>query len=42
MHVEPKTAYWIEGLLKGGAEHIFLVGCLGTTKKKILRHTLQA
>ncbi|WP_432664395.1 adenosylhomocysteinase [Wukongibacter baidiensis] len=33
MHVEPKTAFWIEGLLKGGAEHIYLVGCLGTTKK---------
>lgn len=33
MHVEPKTAYWIEGLLEGGASHIYLVGCLGTTKK---------
>ncbi len=32
MHVEPKTAYWIEGLLAGGADHIYLVGCLGTTK----------
>ena len=32
MHVEPKTGYWIEGMLKGGAEHIYLVGCLGTTK----------
>lgn len=32
MHVEPKTAFWIETLLAGGAEHIDLVGCLGTTK----------
>lgn len=32
MHIEPKTAYWIEGLLQGGAKRIFLVGCLGTTK----------
>lgn len=32
MHIEPKTAYWIEGLLEGGAEEIYLVGCLGTTK----------
>lgn len=32
LHVEPKTAYWIEALLAGGARHIFLVGCLGTTK----------
>ena len=32
MHIEPKTAYWIEGLLQGGASHIYLVGCLGTTK----------
>jgi adenosylhomocysteinase len=31
-HLEPKTAYWIEGLLAGGAEHIYLVGNLGTTK----------
>ncbi|MGG7618981.1 adenosylhomocysteinase [Bacillus coreaensis] len=33
MHIEPKTGYWIEGLLGGGAEHVYLVGCLGTTKK---------
>lgn len=32
MHVEPKTGYWIEGMIKGGAEHVYLVGCLGTTK----------
>lgn len=32
MHIEPKTAYWIEGLLGGGAKRIILVGCLGTTK----------
>ncbi len=32
LHVEPKTAYWIEALLAGGARQIFLVGCLGTTK----------
>lgn len=32
MHIEPKTAFWIEGLLAGGANHIYLVGCLGTTK----------
>ncbi len=33
MHIEPKTAFWIEGLLSGGADHIYLVGCLGTTKE---------
>ncbi|NUU62302.1 adenosylhomocysteinase [Paenibacillus sp. JW14] len=33
MHIEPKTGYWVEGLLGGGAEHVYLVGCLGTTKK---------
>lgn len=32
MHIEPKTAYWIEGLLSGGVQHIYLVGCVGTTK----------
>lgn len=32
LHVEPKTAYWIDALLAGGAEHVYLVGCLGTTK----------
>lgn len=32
MHIEPKTAFWIEGLLSGGTKHIYLVGCLGTTK----------
>lgn len=31
-HLEPKTAFWMEGLLGGGAEHIYLVGNLGTTK----------
>lgn len=31
-HIEPKTAYWIEGLLQGGAKQIFLVGNIGTTK----------
>lgn len=33
MHIEPKTAYWIEGLLEGGAKHIYLLGCVGTTKE---------
>ncbi|GAS81784.1 adenosylhomocysteinase [Paenibacillus amylolyticus] len=33
MHIEPKTGFWVEGLLAGGAAHIYLVGCLGTTKK---------
>ncbi len=32
MHIEPKTGYWIEGLLKSNPTHIYLVGCLGTTK----------
>lgn len=32
MHIEPKTAFWIEGLLSGGTKHIYLVGCIGTTK----------
>ena len=32
LHVEPKTAYWIEAILAGGAKHVYLVGCLGTTK----------
>jgi adenosylhomocysteinase len=31
-HLEPKTAYWMESMLAGGAEHIYLVGNLGTTK----------
>lgn len=31
-HLEPKTAFWMEGLLEGGAEHIYIVGNLGTTK----------
>lgn len=31
-HLEPKTAFWMEGLLGGGAEHIYLVGNLGTTR----------
>lgn len=35
MHIEPKTAFWIEGLLAGGAKHIYLIGCLGTTKDDI-------
>ncbi len=32
LHVEPKTAFWIDAILTGGAEHVYLVGCLGTTK----------
>lgn len=32
MHVEPKTAVWLETFLEGGAEHIYLVGNLGTTR----------
>ncbi len=32
MHVEPKTAYWIKGLLQSDVKHIYLVGCVGTTK----------
>lgn len=32
MHIEPKTAVWIEGILASGAKHIYLVGCIGTTK----------
>lgn len=32
MHVEPKTGYWVKTMLAGGASHIDLVGCLGTTK----------
>lgn len=32
LHVEPKTAYWIDAILSGGAKHVYLVGCLGTTK----------
>ena len=35
MHIEPKTAIWIEGMIKGKAEHIWLIGCLGTTKPEI-------
>lgn len=31
-HIEPKTAYWMESMLAGGAEHIYLVGNLGTTR----------
>lgn len=38
MHIEPKTAYWIEGLLGGGAKHIYLVGCVGTTKPDTASH----
>lgn len=33
MHIEPKTAFWIEGIVRGGAKHIYLVGCIGTTKQ---------
>lgn len=33
MHIEPKTAVWIEGFIECGAKHIYLVGCIGTTKK---------
>lgn len=29
-HIEPKTAIWIEGMLEGGVEHIYLIGNLGT------------
>ncbi len=32
MHIEPKTAFWIEGILASGAKHVYLVGCIGTTK----------
>lgn len=32
LHVEPKTAYWIDAILSGGAEHVYLVGNLGTTR----------
>ncbi len=32
MHIEPKTAFWVEGILAAGAKHVYLVGCLGTTK----------
>lgn len=32
LHVEPKTAIWIDCFLDGGAEHITIVGNLGTTK----------
>jgi len=31
-HLEPKTAFWMESMLAGGAEHIYIVGNLGTTK----------
>lgn len=31
-HLEPKTAFWMESMLEGGAEHIYIVGNLGTTK----------
>ena len=33
LHVEPKTAVWLDCFLDGGAEHITIVGNLGTTKK---------
>ncbi len=32
MHIEPKTGYWIEGILNAGAKHVYLIGCIGTTK----------
>ena len=32
MHIEPKTGYWVEGLVNSGAKHVYLVGCVGTTK----------
>ncbi len=32
MHVEPKTAVWLDTLLEGGAESIDLVGCVGSTR----------
>lgn len=32
MHIEPKTAVWIETLFSGGAKEICLVGCVGSTQ----------
>lgn len=32
MHIEPKTAVWIDALLSGGAREITLIGCVGTTQ----------
>lgn len=32
MHIEPKTAVWIDALLSGGAREISLIGCVGTTQ----------
>lgn len=32
MHVEPKTAIWLETLVGGGAKSITLVGCIGSTR----------
>ena len=32
LHVEPKTAIWVECFLAGGADHVTIVGNLGTTK----------
>lgn len=34
-HTEPKTAYWMEAMLAGGAEHIYLAGNLGSTRPDI-------
>lgn len=34
-HIEQKTAYWMEAMLAGGAEHIYLVGNLGSTRPDI-------
>ncbi len=31
-HIEPKTAFWLEGFLDGGVEHLYVIGNLGTTK----------
>ena len=32
MHIEPKTAVWIDTLLSGGAKAIVLIGCVGSTQ----------
>lgn len=34
-HIEQKTAYWMEAMLAGGAEHIYLAGNLGSTRPDI-------
>ena len=35
MHIEPKTAVWIDTLQAGGAKEICLVGCVGSTQPPI-------